>query len=230
MNLKKKKTKNKSSISAKKIKKCWLISLKYFCLLLFIVILAVAFFLLAIWANWQWCFRISDNSVVITFFGILATFVVVGNYMQTKDIQRDFENKLKKVKKVDIKLEKMRPKIKCLTGWLNEDTVTKFTEFLDKNRLQAFYIDLCLNDLHLEELNKEKRLCIKADDDTSFVFDFTNCSDNLKVDTRPSSQQIRGFIKILFVTGPQQSIFTYIFKDLPSEQFHAHKKIKKTLI
>jgi len=62
-------------------------------LLCCIVLLAIVFFLFAILLNKWLNFGLSDDSVVITFIGILATFVVVSNYMQVKDIQSEFEKK-----------------------------------------------------------------------------------------------------------------------------------------
>lgn len=59
--------------------------------------IAVIFFGLAIVANKKLDFGLSDNAIVIAFVGIIATFVVVGNYMQVKDIQREFDRKIKDI-------------------------------------------------------------------------------------------------------------------------------------
>lgn len=40
---------------------------------------------------------VEKESIVLIFIGILATFIVVGNYAQVKDIQRGFESKIKVV-------------------------------------------------------------------------------------------------------------------------------------
>jgi len=45
---------------------------------------------------------ITNESIVIIFIGILATFVVISNYAQTKAIKDDLENKIKEIKE-DIK-------------------------------------------------------------------------------------------------------------------------------
>ncbi|MDR1760977.1 MAG: hypothetical protein LBR55_00860 [Bacteroidales bacterium] len=51
------------------------------------------------------CLAINDSSIILAFVGILATFVVISNYTQVKDIERKFENKTesfdKKIKEID---------------------------------------------------------------------------------------------------------------------------------
>lgn len=42
--------------------------------------------------------HLKDSSLVISFFGILATFVVIGNYSQVKDIKQDTHDEIKKIK------------------------------------------------------------------------------------------------------------------------------------
>lgn len=42
--------------------------------------------------------HIKDSTLVIAFFGILATFVVIGNYSQVKDIKQDTHEEIKEFK------------------------------------------------------------------------------------------------------------------------------------
>lgn len=42
--------------------------------------------------------HLKDSSLVISFFGILATFVVIGNYSQVKDIKQDTHDEIRKIK------------------------------------------------------------------------------------------------------------------------------------
>ena len=42
--------------------------------------------------------HLKDSSLVISFFGILATFVVIGNYSQVKDIKQDTHDEINKIK------------------------------------------------------------------------------------------------------------------------------------
>lgn len=46
-----------------------------------------------------WCekMKINDNNVIIGFIGVLATFVVVGNYAQTADMRDRTESKMKEL-------------------------------------------------------------------------------------------------------------------------------------
>jgi hypothetical protein len=76
-------------------KKQWCKPDKYTLLLLKITGFAIVFFLFAIALN-KWCgFGITDSSIVIAFIGVLATFVVVSNYMQVQEIRKEFDAKIK---------------------------------------------------------------------------------------------------------------------------------------
>lgn len=59
---------------------------------------ALLFIILAIVANKEWGLAISPNDVVLTFVGILATFVVITNYAQVSDIKKDVESKWFQIK------------------------------------------------------------------------------------------------------------------------------------
>ncbi|MDR2410577.1 MAG: hypothetical protein LBE13_21040 [Bacteroidales bacterium] len=65
----------------------------YILLLIVISAFAVAFFLFAVWLKERFHFEISGDSIVLTFVGIAATFVVVSNYMQVKEIKDEFNDK-----------------------------------------------------------------------------------------------------------------------------------------
>jgi hypothetical protein len=89
-------------------------------ILLWITGLSVVYFGLAVFLNKHCDFGITPDSVVITFAGILATFIVVSNYMQVKEIKDDFtvkstkfESEIQKVRneitsQYDVPIEKMK--------------------------------------------------------------------------------------------------------------------------
>lgn len=56
---------------------------------------------------------INDQSIVLGFVGILATFVVVGNYAQVKDTERKFE---KKIEEINRKLEEINKNQSLMDG------------------------------------------------------------------------------------------------------------------
>jgi hypothetical protein len=62
-------------------------------LFILITIFSIAFFVLFLWLNHKYCFGISNDSIVLTFIGIIATFVVISNYIQVKEIERKFDSK-----------------------------------------------------------------------------------------------------------------------------------------
>jgi hypothetical protein len=65
----------------------------YIKLLLWITLFAILFFGLAICLNNRFKFGLSDDSIVITFVGILATFIVVSNFMQVQKIKDELQKK-----------------------------------------------------------------------------------------------------------------------------------------
>lgn len=70
---------------------------------------AVLFIGMAIIANKQWGLAISPDNVVLTFVGILATFIVVTNYAQVLDIKSELKDEIRKLDKRTDALYK-RPK------------------------------------------------------------------------------------------------------------------------
>jgi hypothetical protein len=67
---------------------------RYGKLLAWIIIGTVAFFALAVILNKHFDFGISDDSIVVAFIGIIATFVVISNYMQLRDVKTESLNKI----------------------------------------------------------------------------------------------------------------------------------------
>jgi hypothetical protein len=59
-----------------------------------IVVCAFIFWFLAVISYKYFGFALSPDNVVVTFVGILATFVVVSNYMQVLEIKKEFETKI----------------------------------------------------------------------------------------------------------------------------------------
>jgi hypothetical protein len=57
----------------------------------------VAFFYVAVRLQECYGFEISGDSIVLTFVGIAATFVVVSNYIQVKEIKGEFANKITEI-------------------------------------------------------------------------------------------------------------------------------------
>jgi chaperonin cofactor prefoldin len=74
------------------------ISNSYTVLLITIVVCAFLFFLGVIYLNKQFNFGLSDDSIVVTFVGIVATFVIVSNYLQVKEVKDEFDRSATKTK------------------------------------------------------------------------------------------------------------------------------------
>jgi hypothetical protein len=131
----------------------------YINLLVAIFGLTFLFFLFAVFLNKTYNFGISDNSVVLAFVGILATFIVISNYAQVKEIEHKFEQKIDEIKeqfytkseidnnsefirKSDIKTIEYR--VEMYKNMLDSYIVWKSE---DKNKEMSF-LDLSMNALY----------------------------------------------------------------------------------
>jgi hypothetical protein len=77
----------------------------YVILLGAITVFAALFFFLVVGLNRRYCFGISDDGIVIAFAGILATFIVISNYMQVRDVKNDFSIKIAELEEEKIFFE-----------------------------------------------------------------------------------------------------------------------------
>jgi cell division protein FtsL len=85
----------------------------YLKLLICILLGAVLFFVLAVLMKTFFGFYISDASVVMTLTGILATFVVISNYTQVKDIKDEFDGIEHRVKQqAEEKIEELTKSVR----------------------------------------------------------------------------------------------------------------------
>lgn len=67
--------------------------------LITVIIAAVLFIVMAIVANKKWGLAISPDDVVLTFIGVIATFVVVTNQAQVLDIKNEFKEQIARLDK-----------------------------------------------------------------------------------------------------------------------------------
>ncbi|MDR2653297.1 MAG: hypothetical protein LBC68_13495 [Prevotellaceae bacterium] len=128
-------------------------------LLIWIIVGTIAFFALAVILNRHLGFGISDDSVVVAFIGAIATFVVISNYMQVRDVKNEYLSKIieiedklnQKTKEIENTLQgKIESTKDFLTNQIRTDVNTlrkniKFLEYnieLQYNTLQAL---ICYN-------------------------------------------------------------------------------------
>ena len=105
-----------------------------------ILVGSIIFFGVAVWANKQWNFGLSDNSIVIAFVGILATFIVISNYMQLKrtedrvdDFKNDWEKTLNDLRsKMDDFQKRIEPLETFKTNKTLDDAMVKINKVLEK--------------------------------------------------------------------------------------------------
>lgn len=61
--------------------------------------IAAVFMIIMIAANKEWGLKLSPDNIVLTFVGIIATFLVVTNYAQVSEIRKEMEDKLSQSEK-----------------------------------------------------------------------------------------------------------------------------------
>jgi hypothetical protein len=89
--------------------------------------LAFLFFLFAVGLNKICNFGISDDSIVLIFVGIAATFVVVSNYAQVIEVKNEFKNKVyefeRRINDIEEKFDKQQKeilkKIELMDGFID---------------------------------------------------------------------------------------------------------------
>jgi gas vesicle protein len=113
----------------------------YMNILIAIFGLTFFFFLFAVFLNKTYDFGISDDSVVLTFVGIAATFVVVSNYMQIKEIETKYEKNIDDIAK---KVDEKEKGIKSDFDKKIEKIQNEFDEFENKiediENLRTYYL------------------------------------------------------------------------------------------
>lgn len=96
--------------------------------------------ILVLWIGFEVVFNaksVSDKDLVITFFGILATFIVVGQYSQVADIKRNFEKEMRTIRlqvKTDFGTEVQKMETKGKTHDKEVDSrIEKLTSRIDND-------------------------------------------------------------------------------------------------
>ena len=61
--------------------------------------IAVVFIILVIVANKEWGLALSPDHIVLTFVGIVATFIVITNYAQVSEIKKDVDGRFEQIER-----------------------------------------------------------------------------------------------------------------------------------
>jgi methyl-accepting chemotaxis protein len=109
----------------------------YHSLLFWITGLSVVYFVLAVLLNHFFDFGISPDSIVLVFVGILATFIVVSNYMQVQDIKKEFTNEVARLNDFNNRIERLRDDLNDFEAKLNDLNNKSYTT---ENNLRT-YVD-----------------------------------------------------------------------------------------
>ena len=94
--------------------------INYWAILGISVAVAIIFWVLAFIATHFFNFCLTNDQIVATIAGVLATFVVVGNYAQVQEIRHDFEKKVDELKLQQTEITKSQTENKNLVQVWNE--------------------------------------------------------------------------------------------------------------
>ena len=138
----------------------------YVWILLLITALSIAFFTLFILLNHFFGFGISGDSIVLTFVGIVATFIVISNYMQVKEIENKFEIKANEVKnefdKKNLLLEDKHNEMLLKSEKKMSDIIlfTKFLEDIENKQYEYAFVGIMFL---IKDINNEKNYNYEGD-------------------------------------------------------------------
>jgi len=80
-------------------------------LLFIITFFAFIFFILGIYLRNKYSFTISNESIVLTFVGILAAFVVISNYAQVKGVENNFNKNISKIENLANDVDEIKKQV-----------------------------------------------------------------------------------------------------------------------
>ena len=137
------------SSSGKKLP-CWV----YWVWLIVIVSLGLSVSSLFIRVGYNWNVEIVSISIILAFVGILATFVVISNYAQAREIKNEYDKKTKELEskfeeKTVVVENKFKSEIQAIEKLFNE----KLKETEDRVELLSNHVSYSLFDIYLN--NKE---------------------------------------------------------------------------
>ena len=102
--------------------------------ILFIILIVV---ILSYFLPHKDLFNVENTSLILTFVGILTTFVVVSNYLQVRDIKRDIEKQnLKQQQEFNIKIKNTEEEFKNKINKIKDSI--NFQK--DSSNLNLFYV------------------------------------------------------------------------------------------
>jgi hypothetical protein len=90
--------------------------------------------------NIKWNVEVISTAIILTFVGVLATFVVIGNYAQVKDIKDEFRKQMD----ISSKMEQELKKEIEIQVELTKRNITDYNDKAIKNAISWLYLDSSL--------------------------------------------------------------------------------------
>jgi uncharacterized membrane protein (DUF485 family) len=117
-------------IKPPKEKTCWINKIPAWAWILISSIGGAIIFILVMilfqkWLDFEVYYENSATTIVLAFVGILATFVVVSNYAQVKEIEHKFEQKIDDIKEQFYTKSEIDSNIKCVENTLKSEFIRK---------------------------------------------------------------------------------------------------------
>lgn len=143
--------------------------------------------------------QLSDESLIIAFVGILATFIVVGNAQQVREISRDMNERLRlsieneKQEREDLK-KQLREEIQSYSNGIDQKFVISLMRLNDlEGKVKANLKDLKEQKRDIEEILKQIRLnMVETEHIQKDLADFVSSSQQKMQITDGEIQLIKG--------------------------------------
>jgi predicted RNase H-like nuclease (RuvC/YqgF family) len=141
--------------------------------------------------NIKWNVEIVSTSIILTFVGVLATFVVVSNYAQTKDIQRDFENKVKEIKEQFGDIEKK------LLDQIDEKIKIKIEHREDIEAVMFYSLISFILRINEESKKSPDEESQKSPDEEDYTESLDYAMMSMRIINRINDKEIPGYLSAL---------------------------------
>lgn len=195
--------------------------------------------------------KVTDEGLVITFLGVIATFVVVGNFMQTAEIKRETIEKLQENKtELNTKVTELRQGIETdINAKIKEINKTITTQNSQvEEQIKAVKKDITINKGTIDDHFSEVTKALKEQKDTFTVALLANDQQqqsrivttkdeletrmsglaNMQADaTSAVTRTILDFVSlVIMMNAAQKKLFQEFLKRLPAYEICYKKSIK----
>lgn len=136
-------------------------------LVLFFILVALLFLMLTIFmvASGRWCLCIEDTDIILTFIGLLATFIVISNHTQVSEAISHFANTKSEMKsELEKSVEHITLQQNIISNLISQEPLAKLAQIIVKeNSWRGKVMNPEYGEYQLEIIYKDDALLYKGD-------------------------------------------------------------------